>query len=106
MKRDYSRPRGSSLNMRRIITRSKKTLQADFPEVKVVFDLETYTPYTLNQTAALLWDFLKRPRESNKIIDFLQNRYKISLDRATQDAGKFILALKKKGLVQIRVIPD
>ena len=79
--------------------RSKKILEADFPEAKVIFDLETYIPYTLNHTAALLWDFLKRPRETKKIIAFLQKKYKISLARAAEDARKFILALKKKGLV-------
>jgi hypothetical protein len=81
------------------IKRSKEVLIADFKGSKVIFNLETYIPHTLNSTASLIWDFLKRPKEINQIAHLLKKSYNLDKDKAKKDAGIFIKELKKRGLV-------
>jgi len=87
----------------RLLQRSPEVLTADFPQAKVIFDLETYTPYTLNHSAALLWDFLRQPRKERGLAAFLEKRYAISSRQARKDAGRFIKDLKKRGLLCLKV---
>jgi hypothetical protein len=87
-----------------IIRRSKEVLVADFPQSKVILNLETYIPYILNHTASELWDFLKKPKGINKIVAFLQERYKINIMQAKKDSQNFIQDLERIGLIKSRSI--
>ena len=90
-------------NRKRIckIRRSKEVLEADFPQSKVVFNLETYIPFILNHTGVAIWNFLSRPKDMQEIVAFLQKRYRISVATAKKDAQKFIRELKKRGFIKV-----
>ena len=83
------------------IKQSKRVLAADFSDGKVILNLATYISHTLNPTASEVWDFCKRPRKINEIIDFLHKRYNIDPQRARKDIKKLIGDLKKRELIQV-----
>lgn len=83
----------------RLLKQSPRVLVANFAEGKVIFDLETYLPYTLNPAASLIWNFLAKPRRKAEVINFLQKKYNLDILQARQDTRKFIRHLKKRKLI-------
>ena len=82
------------------VKQSKEVLVADFPDSKVVFDLETYVPHILNRTAADIWDYCKKPKEPGKIMDFLCKKYDIDIKTARKDVRKVIKGFLKNNLMR------
>jgi hypothetical protein len=80
------------------VRQSKQVLIADFPESKVIFNLETYLPHILNETASEIWDFCRKPRQVGQMSEFLCKKYDISPSKSKKDVIKLIARLKKIGL--------
>lgn len=64
-----------------------------------IFDGEKSALYTLNETATFLFLRIKDNVKSEKIIEDLAQKYKISVGVAKKDVEEFIESLKKKKII-------
>ncbi|MBI4137120.1 PqqD family protein [Candidatus Roizmanbacteria bacterium] len=65
----------------------------------VLFDPETSTLHTINETGAFIFSSLKKKMTYQDISQKIATRYKIALEKAQQDTSTFIDLLKKKGII-------
>ncbi len=86
----------------KLITRSKKTLAADFPsaKAKVIFHTASYRPYILNESASAIWDFCETPRDVRSIVAFLREKYGVSATRARRDVKRFLDKTRKARIIR------
>jgi hypothetical protein len=87
--------------MTKIIKRSGKILDADFPSGKVIFHTSGRKPYILNKTAGAIWDFCNTPRRVDSVVEYLKNAYGVEPARAKRDAEKFIYSMIKKKAMRL-----
>lgn len=66
----------------------------------VIFDAEESILYTLNETAAYIFQKLKRGFDKEKIIDQMTKRYQVKKERLEKDFDEFIEKLKKKKIIK------
>lgn len=66
-----------------------------------IFSGERSILFTLNETAAYMFNGLKLGWEKKKIINGLMDRYEISKDEAKEDLEKFTQKLLKKRIIVI-----
>ena len=84
----------------KIIVQSEKVLTADFPQALVVFHKASRRPYVLNESAATIWNFCKRPKDVDSIIEYLRRIYGISQTRAEKDVKKILDKMRKAKLLK------
>lgn len=65
----------------------------------VIFDADESVLYTLNETAGLIFDKLKKKWPKDKIIDFMLKKYQIKKERLEKDYDELIDNLKKKKII-------
>lgn len=65
----------------------------------VIFDFKTYRSYILNDTAFLVWNFCKTPKDLDQIAQLLNNKYQVGLSKVLKDARIFVRQLEKKKLL-------
>ncbi len=59
------------------------------------------TVYTLNSSAAWLWEELKgKDFDTDTIVDLLLENYEVSKDQAASDAGVLLQDFRKQGLLE------
>jgi len=80
----------------------KEVCTARFGDKLVIFNLKNYCSVILNNTAALVWNFCKKPRSLPQIYKFLNSKYKVNLSQVQKDAGNLIRQLEKRELVVCR----
>lgn len=66
----------------------------------VVFDAEKSILYTLNETAAYIFQKLKRGDDKEKIINQMIKRYRVKKERLEKDFDELIDNLKKKKIIK------
>jgi len=81
------------------VKQAKELCVVNFPNSLVIFNFRTYRSIILNDTASLVWDFCKKPRDLRQISKFINNRFQVDLSGALKDAKKLILQLKKRKLL-------
>lgn len=72
---------------------------ANFQNNSVIFNLKNYRFYILNETAYLIWDFCKAPKDLNQISGLINNKYKVDLNKALKDAKKLTNQLRERNLL-------
>lgn len=78
-----------------MIIRKKTGLLAKKIDGKlVIFDIRSGKLYTLNETAAFIWRYVKKPRTLNELIDEMSNEYNISRVTARKDIQTLIQRYK------------
>lgn len=65
----------------------------------VIFDGEESVLYTLNETASLIFDKIKRKWNKEKIIDFILKKYEVKKEKLEKDFDELIDNLKKKKII-------
>jgi len=71
-----------------------------YPKKLVLFDSETSTMYTLNETARFIFDRIKKGLEKKKIIADLAKRYAIAESRARKDVEDIFTNFLKHKIVK------
>jgi len=71
-----------------------------YPKKLVLFDSETSTMYTLNDTAVFIFDCVKKGLEKEKIIMDLIKRYSIAESRARKDVEDTLTNFLKQKIVK------
>jgi hypothetical protein len=66
----------------------------------VIFDADESVLYTLNETAAIIFDKLKKKWDKEKIINFMLKKYDIKKERLEKDFDQLIEDLKKKKIIK------
>lgn len=65
-----------------------------------IFDVNQSILYTLNETAAYIFQQLKKGKEKEEIIEGLLKKYAVKKERAQKDFDQLIEKLKEKGIVK------
>jgi 6-pyruvoyl-tetrahydropterin synthase len=65
----------------------------------VIFDADESVLYTLNETAAIIFDKLKKKWDKEKIINFMLKKYDVKKERLEKDFDQLIEDLKKKKII-------
>ncbi|MCS7093528.1 MAG: PqqD family protein [Patescibacteria group bacterium] len=65
----------------------------------IIFDSDNSTLFTLNETASLIFDKLKKKCPKEKIIDYLLKKYQVRKERIERDIDEFIEELKKRKII-------
>lgn len=65
----------------------------------VIFDAEESVLYTLNETASVIFDKLKKKWDKEKIIDFMLKKYQVKKEKLEKDYEELIEDLKKKKII-------
>lgn len=68
----------------------------------VIFDTEKSVLYSLNQTAAEIFTWLKRGLKKEKIIEKLLGKYEVRRKQVEQDLEELIRKLIKKGIIELK----
>jgi hypothetical protein len=71
----------------------------------VILDLEKGSYFTLNETAAVVWDGLMGGREEPEIAASLAEDYEVTLEQAKADVGGTISMLVQEGVLEARQRP-
>jgi 6-pyruvoyl-tetrahydropterin synthase len=66
----------------------------------VIFDADESVLYTLNETAAIIFDKLKKKWDKEKIINFMLKKYDVKKERLEKDFDQLIEDLKKKKIIK------
>lgn len=69
---------------------------------RIILDLEQGSYFTLNETAAEIWDGVVDGREEEAIAASLVKRFVISLEQARADVGGTIAQLVQEGVLEAR----
>lgn len=81
-------------------TFNKDLIIQNLDDKTVIFDGEKSTLYTLNDTASLIFQKLKRGMPVEKIAAFLVKEYGIREETAKKDIETLIADLKKKNILK------
>lgn len=65
----------------------------------VIFDAEESVLYTLNETASLIFDKLKKKWDKEKIMEFMIKKYHVKKEKLEKDYDELIEDLKKKKII-------
>jgi 6-pyruvoyl-tetrahydropterin synthase len=65
----------------------------------VIFDADESVLYTLNETASVIFDKLKKKWDKEKIINFMLKKYDVKKERLEKDFDQLIEDLKKKKII-------
>lgn len=65
-----------------------------------IFEGEKSLLYTLNNSASLIFENLKKGKDKDKIITLMLKKYDIDVKEARKDYDDFIANLKKKGFIE------
>ncbi len=66
----------------------------------VIFDADQSVLYTLNETAAYIFQQLKKGNEKEAIIEGLLKKYDVKKARAEKDFDELVEKLKEKGILK------
>ncbi len=69
-------------------------------EETFVSNMETGQTYSLDETAAFIWDKMLTGQDPTKIISFLTEAYSIDEQTARQDLEALLVDFQKEGLIQ------
>jgi 6-pyruvoyl-tetrahydropterin synthase len=65
----------------------------------VIFDADESVLYTLNETASVIFDKLKKKWDKERIINFMLKKYETKKERLEKDFDQLIEDLKKKKII-------
>jgi 6-pyruvoyl-tetrahydropterin synthase len=65
----------------------------------VIFDADESVLYTLNETAAVIFDKLKKKWDKERIVNFMLKKYDVKKERLEKDFDQLIEDLKKKKII-------
>jgi 6-pyruvoyl-tetrahydropterin synthase len=65
----------------------------------VIFDADESVLYTLNETASVIFDKLKKKWDKEKIINFMLKKYEVKKERLEKDFEELVENLKKKKII-------
>lgn len=65
----------------------------------VIFDSDTSTFFTFNESAGYIFNKIKTKTDENKIIDLMVRRYQIKPEKAKKDLKDLLVDLKKKKII-------
>jgi 6-pyruvoyl-tetrahydropterin synthase len=65
----------------------------------VIFDADESVLYTLNETASVIFDKLKKKWDKEKIVNFMLKKYAVKKERLEKDFDQLIEDLKKKKII-------
>ena len=66
----------------------------------VIFDSNSSTFFTFNETASFIFKKIKKGEEREKIIEMVEKKYDIKKERVEKDFNELIADLKKMGLIR------
>jgi hypothetical protein len=69
---------------------------------RIILDLEKGTYFTLNETAAVVWDGVLEGNGEAAIAASMAEQYAISVDQAKADVGGTIAQLVQEGVLEAR----
>ncbi|MBN2497276.1 MAG: PqqD family protein [Deltaproteobacteria bacterium] len=61
--------------------------------------VESRCLFTLNETAAFIWERLEQPRSLEQLAADLAAEYQVSIDQASEDLGAFLDGLVAEGCI-------
>jgi 6-pyruvoyl-tetrahydropterin synthase len=65
----------------------------------VIFDADESVLYTLNETASVIFDKLKKKWDKERIVNFMLKKYDVKKERLEKDFDQLIEDLKKKKII-------
>lgn len=65
----------------------------------VIFDADESVLYTLNETASVIFDKLKKKWDKEKIINYMLKKYDVKKEKLEKDFDQLIEDLKKKKII-------
>lgn len=65
----------------------------------VIFDADQSVLYTLNETASVIFDKLKKKWNKEKIIDYILKKYEVKKERLEKDYEKLMKDLKDRKII-------
>ena len=65
----------------------------------VMISVQTGKYYTMNKTAALIWDLMETPKSQENIVDMMLQRFNVDIDVCTAEVNDCIKTLLNKSLI-------
>jgi 6-pyruvoyl-tetrahydropterin synthase len=65
----------------------------------VIFDADESVLYTLNETASVIFDKLKKKWDKERIINYMLKKYDVKKEKLEKDFDQLIEDLKKKKII-------
>lgn len=65
----------------------------------VIFDTEESVLYTLNETASVIFDKLKKNWDKERIINYMLKNYEVKRERLEKDFEQLLKSLKRKKII-------
>lgn len=84
------------------VRQTKEVCVTKFTDNLVIFNLKNYRSVILNDSAALVWNFCKKPRGLDQISKFINTKYNVDLSQVRKDTERLIGQLEKRELVVCR----
>lgn len=83
----------------RLRLRRERVMWNSDDEESVVLDIESSTYFSLNASAALLWERLVDGATERELVSALVDRLGAPAERAEGDVAQFVAALQERGLL-------
>lgn len=81
-------------------TRGVECVSTEVEDALVLLDLEGGTYFTLNRSAADVWQALAEPRTVQGIVDILIAKYAVPPEHCAQSVARLLADLTEKGLTK------
>lgn len=65
----------------------------------IIFDAEESVLYTLNETAGVIFDKIRKKWSKEKIVEYMIKHYEVKEERVRKDLDKLVNDLKKKKIL-------
>ena len=69
-------------------------------EKTILFDIDSFKFYELNETMSFIWDMLKKEKKKKEIARVLTKKFDVEYERAEKDVEKAIQEFRKKDIVK------
>ena len=92
-----------SISLSSRITACKNQVSAELDGEAVILSLDSGTYYGLNESGAVIWQFLQEePRRVHEIRDALLAEYDVEADRCEQELLALLQSMADAGLIEVQ----
>ena len=82
-----------------VFVHAENVICCDIDGGKALLDSENSQYYKLNDTAALIWEWLSDGNTANAIAETLRNKFEVNLDQAIVDTKHLLSSLQDAKLI-------
>ena len=89
----------TSLNLTCLIQKNPEVMHMLVDGELIILGPNDQIPYQINKVGALIWSLLEdRPLSSEHIANYLQQRFQLSIEKATQSTLTFMTTMLEKNI--------